>query len=231
MTAAGIGLIFFVISWLFYDCIWVTFLAVLFFYPALLLAEGRKEKKRRKRLTLEFKDYMYAVSSALLAGYSIENAFIESQRDIRELYGEKSVLLKELGSLRRRLGMQENLEKILREFAEESRCEDIESFVEVFCYAKRGGGDFLGIIQTTIRRICDKIEVTEEIETTIAQKVLEEKVMSIVPVVVLLFFRLSSPEFIGILYGNLFGILVMTGVLILYGIAMAWGAKIVEIEV
>lgn len=104
MTAAGIGLIFFVISWLFYDCIWVTFLAVLFFYPALLLAEGRKEKKRRKRLTLEFKDYMYAVSSALLAGYSIENAFIESQRDIRELYGEKSVLLKELGSLRRRLG-------------------------------------------------------------------------------------------------------------------------------
>lgn len=231
MTGLVVGMICLVTSWLFYDCLWVSLSGIFLFYPALLLAEGRKEKKRRKRLTQEFKDYMYAVSSALLAGYSMENAFIESQRDIRELYGEKSVLLKELGNLKRRLLMQESLEKILQEFAGESGCEDIESFVEVFCFAKRGGGDFLGIIQTTIRRICDKIEIAEEIETTIAQKVLEQKVMSIVPVVVLIFFRFSSPEFIGILYGNLFGVLVMTGVLILYGIAMAWGAKIVEIEV
>ncbi len=182
-------------------------------------------------MILEFKDYMYGVSSSLLAGYSVENAFLESQKDIDELYGDKSVLLQELGNLKRRLGVQESLEKILREFSEESGCEDIQSFVEVFCYAKRGGGDFLGIIQTTIRRICDKIEISEEIETTIAQKALEEKVMSVIPLVVLLFFRFSSPEFIGILYGNPFGILVMTVVLILYGIAMAWGAKIVEIEV
>lgn len=231
LTGVIVGFASFLIAWLFYDCIWAMPAGFLVFYPSLLLANRYKENRRRKRLNLEFKDYMYGVSSALLAGYSIENAFVESQRDVRELYGEKSVLLEELGNLKQRLGMQENLEKILREFGAVSGCEDIESFVEVFCYAKRGGGDFLGIIQTTIRRICDKIEVSEEIETTIAQKVLEEKVMSVVPLVVLLFFRFSSPEFIGMLYGNPFGALVMTFVLILYGLAMLWGRKIVEIEV
>ncbi len=225
------GGICFLIAWLFYDCVWVMAVWPATLYPAFLAADRYKGKKRRKNLIMEFKDYLYAVSSSLLAGYSIENAFIESQKDIMELYGEKSELIKELGNLKRRLGMRENLEKILQEFAEESGCEDIGSFVEVFCYAKRGGGDFPGIIQTTIQRICDKIEVSEEIETTIAQKVLEEKVMSVVPIVVLVFFRFSSPEFIGILYGNLFGILVMTFVLFLYGAAMAWGAKIVKIEV
>ncbi|MCM1258008.1 MAG: hypothetical protein NC307_09165 [Roseburia sp.] len=230
-TFGVVGGISFVTAWLFYDCIWVMAAGILIFYPALLFANGFKEKRRRKQLNLEFKDYMYGISSALLAGYSMENAFVESQREVKELYGEKSILLEELGNLKQRLGMQENLEKILKEFAEKSGCEDIESFVEVFCFAKRGGGDFLGIIQTTIRRICDKTEVAEEIETTIAQKVLEQKVMSVVPIVVLAFFRFSSPEFIGMLYGNPFGVLVMTIVLILYGLAMLWGAKIVEIEV
>ena len=230
-TGAVTGGISFLVSWLFYDCLWVMAAGIFVFYPALLLANGYKENRRRKRLNLEFKDYMYGVGSALLAGYSIENAFVESQKDVRELYGEKSVLLEELGNLKQRLGMKENLEKILKEFGRASGCEDIESFVEVFCYAKRGGGDFLGIIQTTIRRICDKIEVAEEIETTIAQKVLEQKVMSVVPILVLVFFRFSSPEFIGMLYGNAFEILVMTAVLVLYGLAMLWGRKIVEIEV
>lgn len=231
MTMLAVAGISFLISYLFYDCIWVMAGGVFLLYPALVVVNKYKEKQRRKKLNLEFKDYMYGVSSALLAGYSVENAFLEAQRDVKELYGEKSILLQELGNLKSRLLMKENLEKILKDFASACGSEDIESFVEVFCYAKRSGGDFLGIIQTTIRRICDKIEVSEEIQTTIAQKNLEQKVMCGVPVIVLLFFKFSSPEFIGLLYGNILGILVMTGALILYGVSVFWGAKIVEIEV
>jgi len=229
-SLAAMGISFF-IACLFYDCIWVMAAGVLIVYPAMLFVNEYKEKQWRKRLNLEFKDYMYGISNALLAGYSIENAFVEAQKDIKALYENQSVLIQELGNLKKRLNMKENLEKILQEFASASGSEDIESFVEVFCYAKRGGGDFLQIIQTTIRRIGDKIEVQEEIETVIAQKALEHKVMCVIPIVVLVFFRFSSPEFIGVLYGNLPGVLIMTVVLIFYALAMFWGAKIVEIEV
>ena len=106
-----------------------------------------------------------------------------------------------------------------------------ENFVEIFGYAKRGGGDFIHIINTSIGRICDKIEVTEEIHTVMAEKALEQKVMCVVPLGILLFFRMTSPEFIGKLYGNLFGICIMTAAVALYGISFYLGLKILEVEV
>lgn len=38
-------------------------------------------------------------------------------------------------------------------------------------------GDFIHIIRTTIERICDKIEVSEEIHTVMSEKALEQKIM------------------------------------------------------
>ena len=76
-----------------------------------------------------------------------------------------------------------------------------------------------------------KIEVSEEIHTVMAEKALEQKIMCAVPLGILLFFRATSPEFIGRLYGNLLGIGIMSAALLLYGAAWFLGMKIVEIEV
>jgi tight adherence protein B len=46
-----------------------------------------------------------------------------------------------------------------------------------------------------------------------------------------MFFKVTSPEFIGRLYGNPLGVIVMTAALVLYGAAFFLGMKIVEIEV
>lgn len=219
------------IAVLLYNSFWGMLVTPVLFYLVGFLMKKREREKLRNRLNLEFKDYMYAVSGALLAGYSVERAFLSGLRDMQQLYGDASVLVKRLASMEGRLGMQEPIERILRDFAERSDSEDIESFVEIFSYAKRGGGDFVHIIATTIERICDKIEVLEEIQTVMAEKALEQKVMCIVPLGILLFFKVTSPEFIGILYGNLLGVGIMTSALILYGIAFLLGMKIVEVEV
>ncbi len=42
-------------------------------------------------------------------------------------------------------------------------------------FAKRGGGNLVGIIQNTVRNISSKIRIEEEIQTMIAQKKLEQK--------------------------------------------------------
>ena len=134
----------------------------------------RWEHRRRAELNLEFKDYLYAVSGALSAGYSAERAFVSALGDVRHLHGEDCILLKRLGRMEQRLFMQETIETILRDFAAESGSEDIENFVEIFCFAKRGGGDFIHLIAVSVGRICDKIEVTEEIYTVMAEKRLEQ---------------------------------------------------------
>lgn len=226
--AAGIsGLI----SVLFYNSFWGMCIVPVAWYLSGKYLYRRKEDERRKRLNLEFKDYMYAVSSFLSAGYSIERAFLAGLKDVERLYGDESILKKELNAMEKRLSLQEPIEHILEDFAAGSKSEDIETFVEVFCYAKRGGGDFLHIIAVSVGRLCDKMEVQEEINTAIAEKKLEQKVMCVVPLGILLFFKVTSPEFISVLYGNLLGAVIMTIALLLYGTAFFLGMKIMEVEV
>lgn len=219
------------IAVLFYDSPW-GLLSLPFAYAfAGKCLRDREKKRRKKQLELEFKDYLYAVNGLLLAGQTAERAFVNGLLDVKQLYGEASVLVFFLGAMERRLKLQEPIEHILQDFAEVSESDDICGFVEVFCYAKRVGGDFSHLIATAVERICDKMDVMEEIRTVMAEKALEQKVMCIVPLGVLLFFKMTSPEFIGRLYGNLFGVLVMTAALALYAAAFLLGMRLVEIEV
>lgn len=220
-----------VIAWLFYDSFWGMFCGIAVFPMVWRLCQKEKKKKRQQRLQWEFKEYMYVVGSAMMAGCSPERAFSNGLKEIKHLYGEESLLAELLSGMEKRLGLKEPLEHILRDFAEESGCEDIENFVEVFCYAKRSGGNFWQIIQTTIHRIGDKIEILQEIQMVMAEKALEEKIMCIIPIGILIFFRLTSPDFIEVLYGNLLGIGVMTVALFLYGAAFLLAQRLVEIEV
>lgn len=219
------------ISYLFYNSPFGMFSAILLFPFAAALVQKEKKKRGIRKMNAEFKEYMYAVSGALLAGYSIERAFVLGQREIRQLYGEKSLLSEAFEGMEKRLAMNEPIERIFSDFAKKSESEDIWNFSEVFGYAKRSGGNFVKIIQTTIDRICDRIDVSEEIGMVIAQKSLEQKIMCVIPIAILGFFRFSSPEFIEILYGNVFGVIVMTAALLLYGFSVFLSVKIADIEV
>lgn len=216
---------------LFYSSLWGMWIAPVVCYFTHKLLKEAEMKRRTKKITIEFKDYLYAVSGTLLAGYSVERAFLYGLTEIEQLYGNASYLKKMLSSMEARLGMKEPMEHILKDFSKKAKSEEIENFVEIFRYAKRGGGDFLAIMETTISRICDRIELSEEIHAALAQKALEQKIMFIVPLLILLFFKLSSPDFIACLYGNALGVGIMTLALLLYGAAVYWGIKIISIEV
>ena len=70
----------------------------------------------------------------------------------------------------------------------------------------------------------------EEIDALIAAKAFEQKIMSLMPACIILYMRVSFHGFIETLYGNLFGVIVMTACLALYAAAFLWGKKIVSIE-
>ena len=64
-----------------------------------------------------------------------------------------------------------------------------------------------------------------------SEKALEQKIMCVIPLGILGFLRLTSPEFLSGMYGNLTGRAVMTVCLLIYAVAYLWGKKIVGIEV
>ena len=122
-------------------------------------------------------------------------------------------------------------EQIFEDFAKRVRLEDVRNFANVFAAAKRSGGDMIAIIQNTVNQIGDKIDVRREIDTILAAKRYEFKVMAVIPYVIIAYMLLSFPEFMDCLYGNMIGTGVMSVCLLVYLAAYAFGVRLVKIEV
>lgn len=98
-------------------------------------------------------------------------------------------------------------------------------------FAKRGGGNLVGIIQNTVRNISSKIRIEEEIQTMIAQKRLEQKVMNVMPVFLLFYLDIASPGYMDVLYHNILGVIFMTICLLGYLASILLSERMGRIEV
>lgn len=220
-----------VTAWLYYRSAWaVPFLAPIWVWYYRKLETECVEKKKQEFLR-QFKDLIQTISSALNTGYSVENAVKESQKELSLLYSEKEPVIRELTLMIRQLRMQIPVEQAVEEMADRVRLEDVESFAAVFATAKRSGGDMIAVIKNTAGQIADKIDVQREIQTVLAAKRYEFKVMSGIPYGIIAYMSLSFPEFMTCLYGNVTGTGVMTVCLIIYSAAYYLGVRLIEIEV
>lgn len=217
--------------WLFYQ----STIMILICSPTSIIyvkyQESIRCRNRRWELTLQFKDGVQALVSALSAGYSVENAFIQAIKDLRLLYDSKAMILIEFEYIVYEIQMNVSVEQALHSFATRSKVEDILSLSEVFQTAKRTGGNLIKILRSTNQIIADKIEVSREIVTIMSAKRFEANIMSLIPVGIILYMWLSSPGFLDPLYHNAIGIVIMTIALIIYGVSYYLMSKIVTIEI
>lgn len=220
-----------VIGYFFYR----SWLACILLLPVffLFMREKKKDmaKKRRQELSLQFKDLVLALSANVKAGYSIENALRESYRDVELLYGADSPICLEVRHMLRGLENNMILEKLLYDLGVRSRLPDIMQFADVFLIAKRSGGNLTEILEKTAGVIEQKIDTDKEIQLMIGARKMEQKIMNMVPFLIILYIGTTSRGFFDVLYHNLAGVVVMTVCLFFYGTAYLLSKRIVEIEV
>lgn len=224
-TAGMIG----ITAWLYYRRVWAAIFLILpgiWLYREFLEEESKKKEQEFQK---QFREMIQTLSSALNTGYSVENAFYETQKELKIQYPEEARISRELLLITRKLRMHIPVEQVLEEFAERVPSEDVKSFVTVFVTAKKSGGDMIGIIRNTTSQIGDKIEVKREIDTLLAAKKYEFQIMSMVPYGIIAYMSLSFSDFMEELYGNVTGIGVMTLCLGIYvgayylGVAVFFG--------
>lgn len=220
-----------VTAWLYYRSFVMTFLLLPVLLWHIRIMEEEKAKKKEAEFQGQFKEAIQAVSAALNTGYSVENSFREAQKELLHLYPKDARISKELQMIVRQLRIQIPMEQILEEFSLRVQAEDVRNFVTVFVAAKKSGGNMIAIIQDTVRQIGDKIDVKREIDTILAAKRYEFRVMSMIPYGIIGYMSLSFPEFMDSLYGNVLGIGVMTVCLGIYLGAFYLGVKLIKIEV
>ena len=179
----------------------------------------------KARVSVEFKEYMMLIVTALQTGYSLEKALKQSEKELLRLYPKKSAIINPVHVMNQKIAMNIQVEKAFTELAESIQLEEAESL------AKRSGGDYGKNIRDTAIKIEENLAVKEEIQTITTEKRLELKVMSIMPMGILAYISLTSRGFIAPLYGNLLGVILMTICLFIYGALIVMGGKIIDIKV
>jgi len=219
------------LAYLFYNS-WVATIVLL---PVLALYFRdwfiRRTKKKEQEFREQFKDSMQIMASALNIGYSVENAVTETTKDLKRLYPKDSRIIREFKHIIHQLEINISVEQALNNFLERVEQEDVENFVTVFSVAKRMGGESIEVLKTTARTISDKIEVEKEIQTMLGAKELEFNIMSLIPFGIILYMRMTFSDFMGVLYGNILGIGIMSSCLVIYFFAFMMGRRLIKIEV
>lgn len=212
-----------------------SWIACIFLIPVFIffMREKKKElaKKRRQELSLQFKDLVLALSANMKAGYSIENALRESYRDMELLHGGDSYVCAEVRHILRGLENNVVLERLLYDLGIRSHVPDIMQFADVFLIARRSGGNLTEILEKTAAVIDQKMETDKEIQLMISAKKTEQKIMNMIPFLIIFYIGITSKGFFDVLYHNLIGVTVMTVCLFFYGAAYFFSKRIVEIEV
>lgn len=225
------GILFGLITWLFYNSWYVVILYPLYLAGYLSVWNRDCCREKEEAFCVQFRDGMKALASSLRAGYSIENGLRETLKDVELIYGKDARLRKELYYMVRQLDMNVSMEEVLRGLAKRVPQEDVESFVTIFSTAGKYGGDSIGVIQNSVKILCDKMEVRQEIRILMAAKQFEFKVMTVIPFGIILYMRMAFGDFMRVLYGNLLGAAIMSVCLLIYLGAWIYGKKITDIEI
>ena len=219
------------ISWLFFHSllIFAVFLPGIPFF--LRMRKKSLLEKRKFQMLKEFTTAMQLVNASLQAGYAVENAFREALPELRKIYSSDSFIILEFQHIRSQLAVSVPIESILMDLSDRCPIDDIRNFAEVLQTAKRTGGDLMLIIRNTVSDIQEKSETREQIEAELSGKVLEQNIMSLVPILIIGYVNLTSPDFLDVCYRTLQGRLIMVFCLAIYFAAFLWGRKVMKIEV
>lgn len=230
ILAAAAGLFF--LGFVFYRSIILSALLALLALKYPKYRSRELMEARKKRLNIQFKDMLYSLSSAVSAGSSVERGLLQVKDDMLNQYADPNIdIIRELNMINSKIALGQNIEDVIRDLGERSGSEDIASFASIFEIAKRTGGNLVQIIRETTDTIAEKIEIEGEIDTLLAGKKMEQKVLTAMPILLVFVLTETTDGFMTPIFTTFAGRLAATVALIMITIGYFWSKKIASISI
>ncbi len=199
------------LAYLFYDSKVVSAIFLLLVLPGSRLYSKYLSARRKRELTSQFKDLLYALSASISTGRQLQEALKDSVGTMDLIYGEDSLISSELRIMVKTMEESgETEETVLREFAIRSGIKDIIAFSDVYAVCISTGADLDRVIRKTVEILMGKIELERQIQTLTSQKRFEFAILTAMPILILLFLRITSWSYISVLYETTAGRFTMT---------------------
>lgn len=206
--------------------------AVPFVIPFFLRYKERvKEEKRGYALQTEFKNLVSILYSSTAAGGNLEKAFRDALQEMRQSRDRFPILLPEIERVVVELDRNIPVRQALDHFSLRSRDREIQSFIQVLKAAGKSGGSISDLMRQSAEMASLRLEINAEIETMLAGRKAELKVMLGVPAGILLYMNLGSPDYMAVLYQTMTGRCIMTASIVIYMAAFVIGRRILTIRV
>ena len=170
----------------------VGIFAVKFYLP---IRTEQLIEARRKKLNRQFRDMLDGITTVLGAGSNVPNAFETVYHDLKTQYSSDAFIIKELEVILAGMQNGEQIEDLLYSFGKRSGISSIESFAAVFQVSYRKGGNVREAMSGTHEVISQKMEIMEEIETTVTAGKFDSTIMTLMPIGLVLIIKLMSPDF------------------------------------
>ena len=187
--------------------------------------------RKKKKVLYEFKDALTIIRNCISAGFSIENAVGEGTRQMENMYGKKSIIAKELVRVINRLKVNISVEQAFKEMAVRVGIEEIRLYANLLSVTKRGGGEIREITDDICGLIERKIEVENEVDVAIASEKYEQTIISFMPVIIILYVKITNDGFMDVMYETFAGRIIMSTALLIYGISVYWSLKIIRLDI
>ena len=188
-------------------------------------------EKRKKQLLFQFRDLLYELASSFSTGMHMAEAMKESEEKLKAIYGSTSYIATELTYMTERINEGETDIAVWEDFSERSGLEDVADFVLLFRVCRETGGDFISVLNDAAYLTGEKILLENDIRTMMVQKRYEGYIITLMPIFILLFLRITSPGYLDPVYNTAAGRLIMMLALLLIICAYVIIRKIVKVEV
>ncbi len=223
-----IELVVIIVGKLFYG----SFIAGVIISPlSMLIYKERKKQiiqRKTRQLEIQFKDMLISVSDALKVGYSFENAIRECYRDMCSIYGVDSVICGEIKIMISQIKLNIRTQEVVDNFAKRVDLKNAKLFSQIFQVAKSTGGNMTEIIKSVTDDIVLKETTRDEITASVTEKRMEQRIMSVIPIFIILYITVTTPGFLDVMYASVLGKLIMTGCIAAYVMAYLWGERIIQ---
>ncbi len=221
------------IAYLFYHIVWISLLMGFGagFYLERVYADSTV-KKRQMALRLQFRDFLESMSVATRAGNVEIKAIDSALKDLKVSYSAKADIVKEVENILMQYekgGIE--LKYLFEDLANRSNLEDIRSFATIYSVVEGKNDRFGDIVSQTSEIIGEKIEIEQEIQTTIAAAKSETYMMLVMPVVVVLAMSLMGSGLLDALFTTFAGHAAATVALVIFGVSYSMAVKASNIKV
>ncbi|WP_160058191.1 type II secretion system F family protein [Alkalicoccus saliphilus] len=220
-----VSLIFGLIAWLLMSSLFYGIAGMLAGYIGSGMFVAYKRKKRLDLLTYQLIETLGTMANSLRAGFSFLQAMQLVAKEMPDPLGP------EFGRVVREITLGRPVDEALIRMTERLPNKELEVIMQGIVAQRENGGNLAGLLLSMEETIRGRIRVQEELKTLVAQGKMSSWVITLLPVALGLFMYFVNYEYMGIMFEELLGwvMLIVGGMSVFIGWFLI--QKVIKIEV